>query len=107
MTKETLLKILDENRVPAEKQKPLLEALDAMNAVPGLAETTREAARNAVEGLVTCESWELEQPRPESLSGFAREAYAFLFTQICAEEGRKALRHAAFPKHTTGIFRNG
>ncbi|MBR2664191.1 MAG: hypothetical protein IKE25_10785 [Clostridia bacterium] len=98
MTKETLLKILDENRVPAEKQKPLLEALDAMNAVPGLAEKAREAARNAVEGLVTCESWELEQPRPESLSGFAREAYAFLFTQICAEEGRKALRARGIPE---------
>ena len=98
MTKETLLKILDENRVPAEKQKPLLEALDAMNAVPGLAEKTREAARNAVEGLVTCEGWELEQPRPESLSGFAREAYAFLFTQICAQEGRKALRARGIPE---------
>ena len=98
MTKDTLKKTLDENAVPAEKQEALFDALDAMKAVPGLAEETREAARKAVEGLVTCESWELEQPRPESLTGFAREAYGFLFTQICAEEGRKALRARGIPE---------
>ena len=98
MTKETLGKTLDENRVPVEKQEALFAALDALEAVPGLMEQTREAARNAVEGLVRADGWELEQPRPQCLEGFAREAYAFLYTQVCVEEGRKALRKRGVPE---------
>ena len=43
----------------------------------------------------------------DCLTGFAREAYAFLYTQLCVLEGRKALRARVFRKHMTRIFRNG
>ena len=98
MKKETLLAVLETNQVPADKQQALLEAFDQLNAVPGLAEQTRKMARHAVEGLIRCDSWEMEQPRPDCLSGFDREAYAFLFTQFCVEEGRKELRARGIPE---------
>lgn len=98
MNRETLLAVLETNQVPADKRQALLEAFDQLNAVPGLAEQTRKMARHAVEGLIRCDSWEMEQPRPDCLAGFAREAYAFLFTQFCVEEGRKELRARGIPE---------
>ena len=98
LPRETLLRVLAENRVPPEKQQPLLEALDAANAVPELVELARVMAKDAVRGLVRCHAVEFYQPRPECLTGFAREAYAFLYTQLCVLEGRKALRERGIPE---------
>ena len=98
LPRETLLRVLAENKVPPEKQRPLLEALDAANAVPELVELAQVMAKDAVRGLVRCHAVEFYQPRPECLAGFAKEAYAFLYTQLCVLEGRKALRARGIPE---------
>ncbi len=97
LPREALLEVLAENRVPADRQKPLLSALDAANAVPELVELARIMARDAVRALVRCSAAEFFQPRPACLTGFAREAFAFLFTQLCVLEGRRALRRRGVP----------
>ena len=98
LPQETLRKVLDANGVPAEKQRPLFETLEAANAVPELVELAHIMAMDAVRGLVRCFAVEFFQPRPVCLEGFAREAYAFLYTQLCVLEGRKALRHRGIPE---------
>ena len=98
LPREMLLTVLDENRVPEDRKLPLLDALDAVNAVPELVELAHIMARDAVRGLVRCHAVEFYQPKPKCLSGFAREAYAFLYTQLCVLEGRKALRKRGIPE---------
>ena len=98
LPREVLLSVLEANRVPPEKQRPLLDALDAANAVPELVELAHIMAKDAVRGLVRCHAVEFFQPRPKCLDGFAREAYAFLYTQLCVLEGRKALRSRGIPE---------
>ncbi len=98
LPEETLRKVLDENRVPAEKQRPLFEALKAANAVPELVELAHIMAQDAVRGLIRCYAVEFFQPRPRCLTGFPKEAYAFLYTQLCAEEGRRELRRRGVPE---------
>ena len=98
LPRETLRQVLEENRVSPEKQQPLFEALDAANAVPELVELAHIMAADAVRGLVRCYAVEFVQPRPQCLTGFAKEAYAFLYTQLCVIEGRKALRARGVPE---------
>ena len=98
LPRETLLSVLAENKVPEERQRLLLEALDAANAVPELVELAHIMAQDAVRGLVRCHAVEFYQPKPKCLEGFAREAYAFLYTQLCVLEGRKALRKRGVPE---------
>ena len=98
LPREVLLRVLSENRVPAEKRVPLLEALEEANRIPELVELAHIMARDAVRALVRCDAAEFFQPRPDCLSGFAREAYAFLYTQLCVMEGRKALRARGIPE---------
>ena len=98
LPRETLLSVLTANHVPAEKQATLLEALEEANKVPELVELAHVMAKDAVRGLVRCHAVEFHQPRPECLTGFAREAYAFLYTQLCVLEGRKALRKRGIPE---------
>ena len=98
LPRETLLQVLEENRVPADRQRPLLEALEAVNRVPELVELAQIMAQDAVRALVRCHAAEFVQPRPDCLTGFAREAYAFLYTQLCVLEGRKALRKRGIPE---------
>ena len=98
LPRETLLQVLEENRVPGDRQQPLLEALEAANRVPELVELAQIMAQDAVRALVRCHAAEFVQPRPDCLTGFAREAYAFLYTQPCVLEGRKALRKRGIPE---------
>lgn len=98
LPRETLRQVLDENHVPAEKQQPLTDALEAANRIPELVELAHIMAQDAVRGLVRCYAVEFTQPRPACLEGFAKEAYAFLFTQLCVIEGRKALRARGIPE---------
>lgn len=95
--RETILAVLNANEVPAEKKEPILAALDAANAVPELIELAHIMAQDAVRGLVRCHAVEFYQPKPKCLNGFAKEAYAFLYTQLCVVEGRKALRKRGIP----------
>ena len=98
LPRETLIRVLEDNKVPEDKQKALLDALDETNAVPELVELAHIMAKDAVRGLVRCHAVEFFQPRPDCLSGFAKEAYAFLYTQLCVLEGRKALRERGIPE---------
>ena len=98
LPREVLQRVLEENRVPAGKQEPLFKALEAANAQKELVELAHIMAMDAVRGLVRCYAVEFFQPRPACLSGFAREAYAFLYTQLCVLEGRKALRKRGVPE---------
>ena len=98
LPRETLRQVLEENGVPAERRQPLFEALDAANAVPELVELAHIMAADAVRGLVRCYAVEFFQPQPRCLDGFAKEAYAFLYTQLCVLEGRKALRLRGVPE---------
>ena len=98
LPREILLSVLETNHVPADRQQALLEALDEANKVPELVELARIMAKDAVRGLVRCHAVEFYQPRPECLTGFAKEAYAFLYTQLCVLEGRKALRERGIPE---------
>ena len=98
LPRETLRQVLEANRVPAARQKPLEEALEAANRVPELVELAHIMAQDAVRALVRCHAAEFIQPRPACLDGFAREAYAFLYTQLCVTEGRNALRERGIPE---------
>jgi len=98
LPRETLRQVLEENGVPAERRQPLFEALNAANAVPELVELAHIMAADAVRGLVRCYAVEFFQPRPRCLAGFAKEAYAFLYTQLCVLEGREALRLRGVPE---------
>ena len=98
LPRETLVSVLEANGVTGEKRQKLLDALDAANAVPELTELAHIMAQDAVRGLVRCHAVEFFQPRPECLDGFAKEAFAFLFTQLCVLEGRKALRARGVPE---------
>ena len=98
LPRETLLEVLNTNQVPEAKQQALLDALDAANAVPELVELAHIMAQDAVRGLVRCHAVEFYQPLPDCLTGFAREAYAFLYTQLCVLEGRKALQARGIPE---------
>ena len=93
-----LQRVLDDNRVPQEKQDMLFAALDAANAVPELVELAGVMAKDAVRALNRCTVIEFVQPKPECLTGFARDAFAFLYTQRCVIEGRKALRARGVPE---------
>jgi len=90
--------VLDANGVPEEKQRPLFDALDEINAIPELVELAHIMAKDAVRALNRCSAVEFFQPKPDCLSGFAREAFAFLYTQLCVREGRKALRLRGVPE---------
>ena len=74
LPRETLLAVLAGNNVPEQSQKPLLDALDAANAVPELVELAHIMAQDAVRGLVRCHAVEFYQPRPKCLDGFDPEA---------------------------------
>lgn len=97
LPREKLTAVLDANRVPAPEQADLLAALEDVNKVPELVELAHIMAKDAVRGLVRCHAVEFYQPRPKCLTGFSREAYAFLYTQLCVLEGRKALRERGIP----------
>ena len=98
LSQERLREVLEENRVPDGPGRRLKEALEAVNAVPELTELGQAMAKDAVRALIRCSAAEFVQPRPKCLTGFAREAYAFLYTQRCVLEGRKALRERGVPE---------
>ena len=95
---ETLSTVLEDNQVTGELKDRLMDALDAVNACPELVELGGIMARDAVRSLHRCTACEFTQPKPACLEGFAREAFAFLFTQRCVLEGRKALRARGVPE---------
>lgn len=94
---DVLKRTLDENRAPEDGQALLLAALDAVNAVPELVELAHVMAQDAPRALLRCEACEFKAPQPKCLTGFARDAFAFLYTQLCVVEGRRALRRRGVP----------
>ncbi len=98
LPRERLCRVLAENRVPRAKAEPLLAALEAANRIPELVELAHAMALDAVRGLVRCSAVDFFQPRPACLQGFDREAFAFLYAQLCVLEGRKALRARGIPE---------
>ncbi len=95
---QALAAVLEENRVPAEKQAPLFAALAAVNRVPELVELAHVMAADAVRALHRCTAAEFEAPFPACLEGFDRDAFAFLFSQLCVLKGRAALRARGVPE---------
>lgn len=93
-----LLEVLDLHHVPEDKKDRLLDALDEANAVPELVELAHIMAKDAVRSLIRCTVIGYKQPKPRCLTGFARDAFGFLFTQMCVIEGRKALRSRGVPE---------
>lgn len=98
LPKDRLQYVLDWNHVPAEQQDLLFAALEAANAVPELVALSQIMAKDAVRALQRCTANEFFQPKPACLTGFARDAFGFLFAQLCALEGRKALRERGVPE---------
>ncbi len=98
LPRETLAATLEANRVPEELRPPLFRALEAANAVPELVELARIMAKDAPRALIRCDACEFEPPRPACLAGFDRDAFAFLFSQLCVLEGRAALRRRGVPE---------
>ena len=98
LPRKVLSEVLKTNRVPELYRKPLMNALDTVNSIPELVELAHIMAQDAVRGLIRCHAVEFHQPKPDCLSGFAREAYAFLYTQLCVLEGRKELRKRSIPE---------
>ena len=95
---EFLQHVLDWNHVPEDQQQALFSALEAANRVPELVELAQIMAQDAVRALNRCSACEFEQPRPACLTGFDREAFAFLYTQLCVIRGREALRERGIPE---------
>ncbi len=89
---------LDLNHVPLSQQAQLMAALDAANRIPELVELAHIMARDAVRALNRCTAIDFHPPKPSCLSGFDRDAFAFLYSQLCVIEGRKALRARGVPE---------
>ena len=89
LPKEALQFTLDWNHVPLDQQAQLMSALDAANAVPELVELSHIMALDAVRALNRCTAIDFQPPKPACLSGFDRDAFAFLYSQLCVIEGRK------------------
>ena len=98
LPRDVLQYVLDWNHVPLDQQDQLFHALDAANAVKELVEMAHIMAADAVRALNRCTAIEFEQPKPLCLTGFDREAFAFLYTQLCVIKGRKALRERGVPE---------
>jgi len=98
LPQDALARVLEDNGVPEEKRTPLFRALEAANAVPELVELARIMAMDAPRALIRCGACEFDEPRPACLEGFDRDAFAFLFSQLCVLEGRKALRERGVPE---------
>ena len=92
-----LKRVLDENQVPMDRQKALMDALREANSCPELVELSHIMAKDAVRALNRCTACAFVQPYPRCLEGFARDAFGFLFSQMCVIEGRKALRARGVP----------
>ena len=98
LPREALQYVLDWNHVPDDQQDQLFSALDAVNAIPELVELGHIMAQDAVRALNRCTAIDFFQPKPKCLEGFARDAFGFLFMQLCVIEGRKALRRRGVPE---------
>lgn len=98
LPEEFLQQVLNAHGVPEDRQRPLFDALAQINAVAELVELAQIMAKDAVRALNRCTAIEFVQPKPACLTGFAQEAFAFLFTQLCVIEGRKALRLRGVPE---------
>ena len=98
LEKNQLLEVLEANKLEKEKREMLFKALEEVNAVPELVELAQIMAKDGHRALNRCTAIEFVQPKPKCLSGFAKEAFAFLYTQRCAIEGRKALRARGVPE---------
>ncbi|MDR2505044.1 MAG: acyltransferase domain-containing protein [Oscillospiraceae bacterium] len=98
LPKAFLLSVLDLNNVPEPKRDILFRALEGINAVPELVELSHIMAKDAIRALLRCDANEFVQPKPDCLTGFARDAYAFLYSQLCVIEGRRALRLRGVPE---------
>ena len=98
LPRDALQYVLDWNHVPDTEQEMLFSALEAVNAIPELVELSHVMARDAVRALNRCTAIDSFQPGPRCLEGFARDAFGFLFTQLCVIEGRKALRARGVPE---------
>ncbi len=98
LPREALAAVLQENGVPAERQAPLFAALEAANRVPELVELAQAMADDAVRALHRCTAAEFETPCPICLEGFDRDAFAFLYSQLCVLKGRAALRARGVPE---------
>lgn len=94
-----LERVIEEYSVPQEKAQMLREALAAIEQDAALLELSQylsEAMHRAHNENIGCE-YE-DAPKPDCLSGFAREAYAFLFALACMEQGRRQLRERGVPE---------
>lgn len=98
LPKAALQFTLDWNHVPLDQQAQLMAALDAANAVPELVELAHVMASDAVRALNRCAAIDFQPPKPACLTGFDRDAFAFLYSQLCVIEGRKALRRRGVPE---------
>lgn len=95
---ETLERVLAENHVPDEKGRKLWEALEEIERDAELVELSQVLCQDAVRSFNRGTVCDFEQPRPECLKGFAKEAYAFLYVLSCMEEGRRRLRARGVPE---------
>lgn len=98
ISREAIAFQLDWNHVPEQMQKPLFEALQTVNGIPELVELAQVLAKDCVRALNRNTAVSYTQPRPACLTGFARDAYAFFYTQLCVQEGRKALKARGIPE---------
>lgn len=98
LPKAFLQRALDWNHVPQDQQRALFSALEAANAQPELVELAHIMALDAVRALNRCTAIDFFQPKPTCLDGFDRDAFGFLYTQLCVIEGRKALRRRGVPE---------
>ncbi len=93
-----LEKAIADNGVPAQLTAKLWDALAQIERDEALVALSQVLAKDAVRALVRCSACEFDVPEPICLTGFAKEAYAFLYALSCVAEGRKALRARGVPE---------
>lgn len=98
LTPETLEGVLADNHVPEEKCRLLWEALREIEEDEELVALSQVLCQDAVRSFNRGTACDFQQPRPDCLRGFAREAYAFLYVLSCMEEGRRVLRARGVPE---------
>lgn len=96
---ELLEQVMADNKLSAAKAQALRDALAVIEADGELVALAQVLCQDMVRALNRCTACELDgQPRPVCLTGFARDAYAFLYALSCVAEGRRSLRRRGVPE---------
>ncbi len=97
VSREWMERVLAVGELSEEKSSRLWTALRVIEEDARMVNLSQALAWAYVRLLHFGKAWDFRLPRPRCLTGFARDAYAFLFLLACTEAGRRFLRERGVP----------